>query len=80
MFDSLVFYDASLDISCEGQTDFEEEEVVSFLRHHITQSRALGRVVNVFLCIFVYFMTILLYRCWWWWWEVFFEAWTFLFN
>jgi len=42
------------------KTDFDEEEVVSFLRHHITQSRALGRVVNVFLCIFIYFMTIAL--------------------
>jgi hypothetical protein len=49
-FDSLVFYEARLDISCEKAKKivFEEEEVVSFLRQHITHSRALAHVVNVF--------------------------------
>ena len=44
------------------KTDFDEEEVVSFLRHHITQSRALGmdHSSKCFLCIFMYFMTIAL--------------------
>ena len=44
------------------KTDFEEEEVVSFLRHHITHSRALGmdHSSKCFLCIFIYFMTIAL--------------------
>jgi len=68
MFDSLVFYDASLDISCEkGETDFEdaeEEEVVSFLRH-MPQSCELG-CSKCLICIFIYFMTILLrLYCWW---------------
>ena len=77
----LVFYDARIDISCEeAKTDFEEESCFVFAPSCNALARNRSRS-KCFLCIFVYFMNILLRYCWWcWWWKVFFKSLTFLFN